>query len=73
MAPFDLAIEIKLLKNQKQLSSIVDEINADIVAYHLNYKFRLFIVYDLGVIRDEVEFCRDLEGTDGVRVIVVKH
>ena len=38
----------------------------------MHYKFLLFIVYDLGVIRDEVEFRGDLEAIDSVRVIVVK-
>ena len=72
MSPAELAIEIKLLKDQKQLGSVIDEINADIAAYLMRYKYLLFIVYDLGVIRDEVEFRGDLEAIDSVRVLVVK-
>ena len=72
MAPADLAIEIKLLKDQKQIGRVVDEINADIASYQTHYKFVLFIVYDLGVIRDEGEFRGDFEAVDSVRVIVVK-
>ena len=72
MASDDLAIEVKLLKDQKQLGRVVDEINADIVSYCTHYRFVLFIVYDMGIIRDEAEFREDLEATQTVRVLVVK-
>jgi hypothetical protein len=33
----------------------------------------MFVVYDLGVIRDEVEFRRDIEGAgNAIKVILVK-
>lgn len=68
-----LAIEVKLSKDRSKSKIIVDEINADIMSYGKEYASILFIVYDLGSIRDEVEFKRDLEITDGVSLIVVKH
>jgi len=68
-----LAIEVKLSKDKTKSKVIVDEINADIMSYVKEYASILFIVYDLGSIRDEVEFKRDLEITDGVSIIVVKH
>jgi hypothetical protein len=34
---------------------------------------QLYIVYDLGIIRDEAEFKRDLEAAPGVAVIVITH
>lgn len=68
-----LALEIKLAKTPGKSRAIVDEINADIVAYGKNYRQMLFAVYDVGTIRDVVEFTRDLETTEGVEVIVVKH
>jgi REase_DpnII-MboI len=68
-----LAIEVKLAKTVTKSKEIVDEINADIRAYGKEYASMLFIVYDLGTIRDEVEFKQDLEVTDHVTVIVVKH
>lgn len=38
------------------------------------YKRQLFVVYDLGVVRDEVEFKRDIENAkDDIKVIIVKH
>jgi hypothetical protein len=51
----------------------VDEINADIAAYSKQYRSLLFLVYDMGHIRDELEFRRDLEHNRNVFVIVVKH
>jgi DpnII restriction endonuclease len=69
----DLAIEVKLAKTSTQARTIVDEINADIQSYGRKYKHVLFIVYDLGTIRDVLEFTRDLESVDGVEAIVVKH
>lgn len=69
----DTAIEVKLLKEQGGIGRVIDEINADIQAYSKDYKALVFVVYDLGVLRDEVEFRRDLESADGIKVIVVKH
>jgi len=73
LPPLDTAIEVKLLKEPAGVGKVIDEINADIQAYPLVYKAVVFIVYDLGVLRDEVEFRRDLESADGIKVIVVKH
>jgi hypothetical protein len=53
--------------------SIVDEINADIRAFATQYERQLYIVYDLGVIRDEAEFKRDLEDAPSVSVLIIKH
>jgi len=70
----ETAIEVKFAKVPGRLGVIVDEINADIRAYGLEYPAIVFVVYDLGgAIRDETEFRRDLEATDGVRVVIVKH
>ena len=69
----DLALEIKLSKSKEKSAAIVDEINADIKAYSKKYHYLLFIVYDIGTIRDEMEFKQDLEFGDSVTLIVVKH
>ena len=68
-----LCLEVKLSKSSDKLRSIVDEINADIRAYATAYERQLYVVYDLGTIRDEAEFTRGLEDAPGVSVIVVKH
>lgn len=68
-----LAVEIKLSKDKAKSRAIVDEINADIIAYGKSYSRIIFVVYDLGSIRDELEFKKDLELPDRIDVIVVKH
>jgi hypothetical protein len=67
-----LAIELKLIKNTGRIREVVDEINADVAAYSKRYRSLLFIVYDLGYIRDEIEFRHDLEVAGNVAVVVVK-
>jgi hypothetical protein len=69
----NLCLEVKLSNSKDKLRTIVDEINADIRAYATQYDRQLYIVYDLGTVRDESEFRRDLEDVPGVSVIVVKH
>ena len=68
-----LAIEVKLSKSATKSRTIVDEINADILAYSKGYRSTLFVIYDLGSIRDESEFKNDLEIHEGVSVVIVKH
>lgn len=69
----NLCIEVKLLKEGRK-SKIIEEMNSDITAYDKEYKRQLFVVYDLGVIRDEIEFKRDIENSkEDIRLIIVKH
>lgn len=67
-----LCIEVKLLREGKK-SRVIEEISADITAYKKEYQRQLYVVYDLGVIQNELEFKRDIEMIDGVKVIIVKH
>jgi hypothetical protein len=60
-----LCLEVKLSKSADKLRAIVDEINADIRAYSTQYERQLYIIYDVGTIRDEEEFKRDLEAAPG--------
>lgn len=69
---FGLCIEVKLLREGRK-SKMIEEISADITAYKKIYQRQLFVIYDLGVIQNEVEFKRDIEMIDGVKVIIVKH
>ena len=69
----NMAIEVKLSKDKAKSKAIVDEINADIQAYAKRYSRLLFIIYDMGSIRDETEFKQDLENSQNTSVIVVKH
>jgi hypothetical protein len=68
-----LCLEVKLSKSADKLRAIVDEINADIRAYSTQYERQLYIIYDVGTIRDEEEFKRDLEAAPGVSILIVKH
>ncbi len=72
MLRLSLAIEVKLIKSAARVKEVVDEINADIAAYSKRYTSVMFIVYDLGYIRDEIEFRHDLESQASVAVLVVK-
>ncbi len=68
-----LCLEVKLSDSTAKLRAIVDEVNADIRAYATRYDRQLYVIYDLGTIRDEEEFKRGLEDARGVTVVVVKH
>ena len=68
-----LCLEVKLLKSAQQHKAVVDEINADIRAYGTQYERQFYVIYDLGVIRDDAEFKRDLESVPGVTVLIIKH
>lgn len=69
----DLALEVKLSKDSAKSKAIVDEINADIRAYSTRFSRLLFVVYDLGSIRDEVEFKQGIEEPQIVDLIIIKH
>ena len=68
-----LVLEVKLTKTNERVAQVVDEINADIASYSKKYNHLLFVVYDLGHIRDEMEFRRDLERELRAAVLVIKH
>jgi hypothetical protein len=68
-----LCLEVKLSKSKDDLRTIVDQINADIREYASRYERQFFVVYDLGVIRDEAEFKSGLEDAPGVTVLIIKH
>lgn len=68
-----IGLEVKLIKTKERVGPAIDEINADIRAYAKKYKTLFFILYDLGQIRDEVEFKQDLEDPGNVVIIIVKH
>lgn len=69
----DLAFEIKISKTKAKSKEIVDEINADIQAYGKQYSQLLFLIYDIGTIRDEDEFKNDIDNADNIQLVIVKH
>jgi hypothetical protein len=68
-----LALEVKLTRDAAQLRRTIDEINADIQAYSRSYARLLFVVYDIGAIRDESQFRSGLEVEGAVFFVIVKH
>ena len=74
MPDFNCAVEIKLCKSEKEEKLIINQINADILAYHKKYENSLFIVYDLGIIKNVKRFTDGFEEAhENVSVMVVKH
>lgn len=69
-----LAIEVKLTKDKIKSKTIVDEINADIQSYSKRYRYLLFIVYDMGSIRDTDEFKNGIVSEEnGIYIVIIKH
>jgi len=69
----DLAIEVKLAKKGHGPAAVQEEINADISAYRTKWRHLLFVVYDLGVIKDPYNFRLANLRLFGVGLVVVKH
>ena len=72
LAKLNLALEVKLVKDKTKAKAVVDEINSDIRTYSLKYSRQMYVVYDLGAIRDEDEFKSGLENKEDIIVIVIK-
>jgi hypothetical protein len=66
-------VEIKLCDKKEREKEIISEINDDILAYKTKYPNIIFIVYDMGFIRDTDKFKEDIESMDTVIVKVIKH
>ena len=69
----DLAIDVKFCNRQEREKEIIGEINDDILAYQTKYQNLLFIIYDLGFIRDIDKFSGSFAKHENVMVRVVKH
>ncbi len=68
-----LALEVKLCARKDREKDIIAEINDDILPYRTKYPNLVFVVYDVGVIRDVDRFKGSFEANKSVVVIVVKH
>ncbi|MBR7737211.1 hypothetical protein [Acinetobacter nosocomialis] len=68
-----MVLEVKICNRSGKLAEIIDEMNADIVAYSSGYEFIYFLIYDLGYIRDEDEIIKGLEISDNIKCFIVKH
>lgn len=68
-----LAVEVKFCNRNGREKEIIAEVNDDILAYKTKYGNIIFIVYDVGCIRDMEKFTKNFEDQEGVVVKVVKH
>lgn len=68
---YSLAVEIKLCKNDEKI--LIAQLNDDIIAYKTKFKSILFIIYDLGNIRDIDYFKESFEQFNDVIVQIIKH
>jgi hypothetical protein len=73
MPKIDLATEVKFCNREDREKEIIAEMNDDILAYGTKYGNLIFIVYDLGFIRDAERFAKSFEEHQSVLVRVVKH
>lgn len=69
----NLSIELKLCNRNGREKEIIADTNDDILAYQTKYSNLLFVVYDLGFIRDEERFRKSFEEHENVTIKVVKH
>jgi len=69
----NLAIEIKLCHKDRREKEIIAEINDYILPYQTIYGNLLFIVHDVGFIRDVDRFCSSYEQNENVLIRVIKH
>lgn len=69
----DLVIEVKLCNRTTREKELIAEINDDILAYGTKFGNQLYVVYDVGRIRDVDRFISAFEQHPNVIVRVVKH
>lgn len=70
----DTVVEGKLSNSSKREKEIIHEINDDILAYRTKYSNLIFVIYDLGFIRDQDLFKGSIEQNHPhVVVRIVKH
>lgn len=66
-------VEDKLCDSEEREKELIAEINDDILAYRTKYRNLIFVVYDLGVIRDQDQFKESIEAQDNVILLIIKH
>jgi len=67
-----LAVEVKLCKDKDREKEMIGEINDDIIGYGGRYDRCVFVIYDLGFIRDVAKFSGDIEENPNVHVLIIK-
>ncbi len=65
-------MEGKFCDSDKREKEMIAEINDDIQAYSTKYKNLIFVIYDMGFIRDEEKFKQNIESRSVV-IEIIKH
>ncbi|OGY28853.1 MAG: hypothetical protein A3F33_01795 [Candidatus Woykebacteria bacterium RIFCSPHIGHO2_12_FULL_43_10] len=65
-------VEVKFCDSTKREKEMIAEINDDIQPYSTRYKNLIFVIYDMGFIRDEEKFKEDIE-SKSVVIEIIKH
>jgi len=66
-------VESKFCDKPEREKEMIGEINDDIVAYQTKYPNLIFVVYDVGVIRDADKFKEGIENQKSVIIKIIKH
>ena len=73
LSDLNLAVELKICNRETREKEIISEINDDILAYNTKYKNSMFVIYDIGNIRDVEQFKSSFKAYENVIIVVVKH
>jgi hypothetical protein len=57
----DTVVEVKLCNRKEREKELIGEINDYIIAFGTKYSHLIFVVYDVGIIRDEEEFIKSFQ------------
>jgi hypothetical protein len=69
----DLIVEVKLCTEITKEKFLIAQINDDILAYQTKFGNIIFIIYDLGQIRDTSRFSKSFENNDKIIIKIIKH
>lgn len=72
-AKIDTVVEVKFCNRESREKELIQEINDYIVAFQTKYPNLIFVVYDLGMIRDIDQFKESFEKQGSIIVIIIKH
>jgi hypothetical protein len=72
-AKIDTVVEVKFCNSDAREKQLIGEINDYIVAFKTKYPNLIFVVYDLGKIRDSNQFKKNFEEQGSVIVKIIKH
>ena len=69
----DLALDVKLCAKGTREKEMIAEMNDDIMAYKTKFGNIMFVIYDVGIIRDVDRFTSEFKTRDDVIVTIIKH